>query len=276
MKVFISWSGNRSKAVAILLSDWIKCVIQATQPWISTRDIDRGALWFTEINDKLKDITVGIVCLTQENKNKPWILFETGALAKGLSSNRVCTFLIDLKPTDLEDPLAQFNHTLPTRDSMWELVRTLNGCLPQNCLDERILEQVFSTYWGKFEKDFKETLKINPSGEQPESRPKEDILEEVLENTRFLSQRIRRLESNLGRDLPDENLRILSHRCIRTTKEFDNAIKEMVEHGLDDEEILINLQGHAPTDIIKRKLEFHRSSADENELAVQNRNRSLE
>ncbi|HHQ6082069.1 TPA: TIR domain-containing protein, partial [Enterobacter hormaechei subsp. steigerwaltii] len=111
MKVFISWSGQRSKVVAEIFSDWLKCVIQASQPWISTRDIDRGAIWFSEINDKLKDVSVGVVCLTQENKNKPWILFETGALAKGLTTNRVCTFLIDLNPEDLQDPLAQFNHT---------------------------------------------------------------------------------------------------------------------------------------------------------------------
>src|ERR1043165_153842 len=106
MKIFISWSGNRSRAVAETLRDWIKCVLQATRPWISTRDIDRGSLWFSEINDQLKDTSVGIICLTQENKNRPWILFEAGALAKGLSSNRVCTLLIDLKSADLEDPLA--------------------------------------------------------------------------------------------------------------------------------------------------------------------------
>jgi hypothetical protein len=45
MKIFVSWSGRRSKAVAELMSDWLKCVIQASQPWISTRDIDRGGLF---------------------------------------------------------------------------------------------------------------------------------------------------------------------------------------------------------------------------------------
>lgn len=44
MKIFVSWSGKRSKAVAELMSDWLKCVIQASQPWISTRDIDRHKL----------------------------------------------------------------------------------------------------------------------------------------------------------------------------------------------------------------------------------------
>ncbi len=49
MNVFISWSGPRSRAVAELLRDWIKCVLQATRPWISTRDLDRGSMWFNDI-----------------------------------------------------------------------------------------------------------------------------------------------------------------------------------------------------------------------------------
>ena len=139
MKVFLSWSGDRSRKVANLLSDWLCCVIQASRPWISTRDLDRGSLWFGEINDQLKDTTVGIICLTQENENRPWILFEAGALAKGLSTARVCTFLIDLVSKDIEDPLAQFNHTFPNRDSVLGLIRTLNGTLGNSSLDPRIV-----------------------------------------------------------------------------------------------------------------------------------------
>lgn len=194
MKVFVSWSGARSRAVAELISDWIKCVLQASQPWISTRDIDKGAIWFSEISDQLKDTAAGIVCLTQENKNKPWILFETGALAKGLSTNRVCTFLIDLKSSDIEDPLAQFNHTFPERSSMWGLTCSLNSCLDLHRLDERILKQVFDTYWPQFESGFAEALRRTPQEENVEPRSEESILSEILSHTRTLSSRIRDLE----------------------------------------------------------------------------------
>ncbi|MFZ3174495.1 MAG: hypothetical protein WA146_06320 [Thiobacillus sp.] len=241
MKVFISWSGQRSKAVAELLNDWIKCVLQATRPWISTRDIDRGALWFSEISDQLKDTSVGIVCLTHENKDKPWILFESGALAKGLSYNRVCTFLIDLKPADLEDPLAQFNHTLPARDSMWGLVRTLNGCLASSALDERVLEQVFSTYWQQFENGFKEILKLNPPGEKAEPRSEKNLLAEILENTRFLNSRIRKLEIQTDREL--ETARISQRTLSESSR--DNArgmVVEMVEAGVPSSVIVERMQ----------------------------------
>lgn len=194
MKVFVSWSGQRSKAVAEIISDWIKCVLQASQPWISTRDIDKGAIWFSEISDQLKDTAAGIVCLTQENKNKPWILFETGALAKGLSTSRVCTFLIDLESTDVEDPLAQFNHTFPERTSMWGLASSLNNCLELNRLDERILRQVFDTYWPQFEENFAKALKDNLPTEISVPRTEDSMLAEILSNTRSLANRVRNIE----------------------------------------------------------------------------------
>lgn len=230
MKVFISWSGPRSRAVAELLNDWTKCVLQATRPWLSTRDIDRGALWFSEIHDQLKDTSVGIVCLTQANRNRPWILFESGALAKGLSSNRVCTFLIDLNPADLEDPLAQFNHTMPERSSVWELIRTLNNCLSASALDERILEQVFDTYWAQFETKFALILQQNPESEKSEPRPKEDILAEILENTRHMHSRLRRLESRSERSMADE----ARHAMFLNDREFSPDRVEEVCRNMRD------------------------------------------
>lgn len=197
MKVFMSWSGLRSKATAELLANWAKCVVQATQPWISTSGIDRGAVWFSSINDELKDTSVGIVCLTHENKNKPWILFESGALAKGLVNSRVCTFLVDLKPSDLESPLAQFNHTTPDREGLWNLARTLNNSVAQP-LDARILEQVFEINWPRFETEFKQLLVDYPQNVQPEVRSNDSILMEILDSTRGLNQRLRVVEDKMS------------------------------------------------------------------------------
>lgn len=196
MKVFLSWSGERSKAVAELLDEWIQCVIQAIDPWMSSKDIDRGSLWFSEITDQLQNTSIGIICLTQDNKNKPWILFEAGALAKGLNSSRVCTFLIDLEPTDVGNPLAQFNHTNAQEQSMWALVLTLNKSLKERALKEKVLEEVFATYWPKFEAKFKEIISNTPSTAVEEQRSENDILIEILSATRTLDKRIRLIEDD--------------------------------------------------------------------------------
>lgn len=248
MKVFLSWSGNRSKEVATLLSEWLCCVIQAIRPWISTRDLDRGSLWFGEINDQLKDTTVGIICLTQENKARPWILFEAGALAKGLSTSRVCTFLIDLETKDIEDPLAQFNHTFPTRESILGLVKTLNSALGSNGLDIRILDQVFDTYWPQFESKFSAILVQTKSNEPSKPRPKEDVLSEILENTRIMSSRIRKLEAELDRGRQREFLDI-SPKMLRE-QIYDMVINE----GMPHEAILERFRGIIPAVILKEFL----------------------
>jgi hypothetical protein len=197
VKVFLSWSGARSREVANLLSEWLCCVIQAARPWVSTRDLDKGSLWFSEINDQLGDTTVGIICLTQENKARPWILFEAGALAKGLSTARVCTLLIDLEPKDIEDPLAQFNHTLPHKDHLNSLVKTINSSLGTAALDHRVLDQVFETYWPQFEAKFADILQRTRSSTPAKPRSKDEVLDEILETTRHLSSRMRRLESEI-------------------------------------------------------------------------------
>lgn len=189
----MSWSGARSKAAAELLHDWIKCVIQASRPWISTRGIGRGAVWFSEINNELKDTTVGIICLTHQNKNAPWILFEAGALAKGLTTTKVCTFLVDLSPTDIQDPLAQFNHTMPTKDGMMSLAATLNSAL-ETPLDTVTLTAVFEAFWPKFEENFSKLLEQHPQEVVVEARSESSMLEEILESTRGLAQRMRSIE----------------------------------------------------------------------------------
>jgi hypothetical protein len=53
MKVFISWSGPLSRQVAESLKLWVQCVIQAAEPFLSSEDIDKGAVWFGEIGQQL-------------------------------------------------------------------------------------------------------------------------------------------------------------------------------------------------------------------------------
>lgn len=195
MKVFMSWSGERSKAAAELLKWWTRSVIQASRPWISTEDVDRGALWFTEINNGLNETAIGIVCLTHENKERPWILFEAGALAKGLSNNRVCTFLVDLTDQDIKDPLAQFNHTTPTEGDMRKLARTLNRGLGANALEDDVLTDAFNAYWGQFKERFEAIERDIPQAVEVVKRPADDIMSEILENVRGMNQRIRKLEA---------------------------------------------------------------------------------
>jgi hypothetical protein len=89
MKVFISWSGQTSHRVAVTLRDWLPSVIQSIQPYVSSEDIDKGARWSSDIAGELHASTYGLICLTKDNINAPWINFEAGALGKSIDKARV-------------------------------------------------------------------------------------------------------------------------------------------------------------------------------------------
>jgi hypothetical protein len=108
MKVFISWSGPRSKTFALYVHEWLKAAVQRAEPWMSERDIQPGQRWNEEISSRLKDTNFGIICLTPENLNAPWLLFEAGALAKAVDSAHVVPLLFGMRKAQLTFPLAQF------------------------------------------------------------------------------------------------------------------------------------------------------------------------
>ena len=225
MKIFISWSGQRSKAVAQALKSWIKMVLQATEPWVSTEDIERGSVWFSQIAEQLKTTQVGIICLTPENLDEPWILFEAGAIAKGMESNRVCTLLIGLAPTEVKPPLSQFNATLLTKEGLHQLLLGLNRQLPQPLADQDFTS-VFNAMWPTLEPVIQEAAKARKSVPKT-ARSSEDMLKELLGIARKLEQRISSGVSDLA-----ENDFINVPDLMALQKLWDTKNRERRERGL--------------------------------------------
>ena len=76
MKVFLSWSGETSRAVACALRDWLPYVIQSVKPFVSTSDIEKGQRWSDVLSQELSSTAYGIICLTPFNVRSPWLNFE--------------------------------------------------------------------------------------------------------------------------------------------------------------------------------------------------------
>lgn len=124
MKVFLSWSGARSKALAELLHTWLPQVIQAVEPWMSS-EMEKGQKWSPEVANRLSETRFGLLCLTRENLSAPWLLFEAGALSKTPDAY-LWTFLHGISPIDVEQPLAQFQHTIGEKNDVRKLIHTIN------------------------------------------------------------------------------------------------------------------------------------------------------
>ena len=197
MLVFISWSGPRSKAVAEALESWLRQVIQAVDPWISA-DIQKGLRWGPEMSARLAESKVGIICLTPENLNERWILFEAGALSKAQDAH-VCTLLLDLKPTDVEQPLAQFQHTSTKKQEVLALLKVINGMVEKNkerSLTEKVLSEVFEKNWPDLEKQIDAAMKL-VSKETNVGRSQDAMLQEILELARNQERRLAYIEATI-------------------------------------------------------------------------------
>lgn len=126
MTVFISWSGDRSKAVAHVFKKHLEYVIQGLPTFMSDKDIASGTQWFQEISDKLRDATFGIVCVTPENLERPWLSFEAGALANQAERSRVVPVVFGMSKENLPSPLNGFNAVDLNEEGFLRLIESIH------------------------------------------------------------------------------------------------------------------------------------------------------
>lgn len=121
-RVFLSWSGEPSRSVAIALKHWLPNVLPVLQPWISHEDIHAGDRWSDEVARALAGTDFGIICVTEVNLASPWLNFEAGAVATSLQSGRVFPYLVQLPTSLVHGPLAQFQGAAADREGTLKLL----------------------------------------------------------------------------------------------------------------------------------------------------------
>ena len=204
MKVFLSWSGPRSRKVAIIFREWLPSVIQEIVPYVSSEDIDKGARWSTDIANELSDSTFGILCVTRENINEPWLTFEAGALSKSMENAYVSPFLFDIKQSEIDGPILQFQSTTFEKDDLKKLVTTLNKACDQDRLTEERLNKTFEVWYPTLEEDLDKLKHVEPAEQDSDETtelqtPKSlEILEKILELSRINQKLIRNPDRTLG------------------------------------------------------------------------------
>jgi hypothetical protein len=229
MKVFISWSGQISHKVALAIRDWLPCVLNEAKPFVSSEDIRKGNRWLLDVSKELATTRFGIICLTADNLNAPWILFEAGALSKSLKDSQVCTLLLgQLKATDVKGPLAGFQHTIFKREDFKKLVTAINTEVEQNQLSETVITKVFDKWWPELEANISKILASN-SQPAPEERSESDILKEILELSRYVA---RNTKGGFEDDPDVDKMRQLLNLPIKELEFNQAAMKELDRLGL--------------------------------------------
>lgn len=188
MKVFISWSGDRSRAAAEVLRHWFPSVLQAVRPYFSPDDVAKGSRWAAEIAKELDTSSVGLLVVTPENQEAPWLLFEAGALGKSLERSRVCPLLFGgMEPTDVKGPLVQFQAAQFSVDEMKRVVKMMNGELAEAALPPDVLQGVFDMWWPKLQGEIEVAMESGTESDGEGRRSERDLLEEVVALTRSMA-----------------------------------------------------------------------------------------
>ncbi|HEY1302483.1 MAG TPA: hypothetical protein VGF24_02980 [Vicinamibacterales bacterium] len=182
MKIFICWSRQRGKKFAEASRDWLKNVFgDMVDPVISV-DIDKGSIWFDDLADTLREARIGLICLTPEAIESPWIHFEAGILAKVLHERptgtpaapgapaaasatesrsaalRIFPFLHGIDGTALKGPLAAYQSTSTSdKDDVRRLVEAIQLVVagvspdPVDRTRRRGLHAAFDKHWDGFQ-----------------------------------------------------------------------------------------------------------------------------
>jgi hypothetical protein len=184
---------------------------------MSASGIEKGERWRQAISGQLGDTNFAIICLTPEALHSSWLLFEAGALSKDPEA-RTWTYLFDLAPTDVEDPLSEFQHTIANKDDTQSLVRVINSKLGDGRIDASRLDRAFERSWPDLERKL-EVIKEPRSGAMPRKRSDRELLEEAVEHLRALPIQLRQLR-------PPKSLRELLRDFFRANSQgrwFHNA-----------------------------------------------------
>lgn len=223
MRVFLSWSGDRSKAIAEVMRNWLPSVLQAVRPYFSPDDVSKGSRWSSEIAKELEASRIALLFITPENPEAAWLVFEAGALSKNLDRSKVCPLLFgDIEPTDIKGPLVQFQAAKFGEAEMKRVLKMINTELGEAALNSDVLESVFEMWWPKLEEQVSQRLLETAESGDTAKRPDRDLLEEIL----MLTRRNHRMEREERLDTEHP------------------AFRDLVE-GIAD--LLRNVQSNAPT-----------------------------
>ncbi|WP_371805347.1 hypothetical protein [Candidatus Lokiarchaeum ossiferum] len=256
MKVFISWSGSKSKRIAEVFNEFIPIFLQTTKPYMS-KSMDKGTIWLLDILRSLEESYVGIVCLTKDNQNKPWINFEAGALLQGTDSSRIMTFLIDLTSDEVIKPLSIFQSTSFTEEEILSMILSINK-KSEMVVQESVISTGFSSTWKLFKKkiekiisEYKEVGFEDTEKEIPDERKTEELIrvdnqKELLFLARDSNNILKSLKTDFSslskqsiniskktkenQDLQAKLMPLLLEKALESRESFDRMM-ELAEYG---------------------------------------------
>jgi hypothetical protein len=185
---------------------------------MSREDIQAGQRWMLEIGGGLEASNFGILCITPENIQAPWVLFEAGAISKSVHESAVIPLLFDVNFAEIQGgPLGQFQAKKLGREGVFELATAINSRAEQPVPEPR-LRRVFDRSWPSLEEKIRAVPAGKPLGGT--RRSTEEILEELVIAVRRIESRLALGEDgDPGEPVSPEMLNLIRNSVQRAVQE---------------------------------------------------------
>jgi len=131
MQVYISWLGQKSYKLSLLVRDLLRKITPGLEVFISSEDNLDGSRWSTDHARILNEVTFCILCVDRINYLSPWLLFELGAIAKAIDNKNIRILLQQLHSSTLEGPLSLFSPFSVDKTEFQKLIEDLQMNFPR-------------------------------------------------------------------------------------------------------------------------------------------------
>lgn len=105
---------------------------------MSDLDIRAGENWERQLSETLETADCGILVLTKDNHNAPWVVFEAGVLSKSARLQLVIPYRVDLPLSEVAAPLARLQGVDADLNGTKKLIETLNSVLLKPVPSDRV------------------------------------------------------------------------------------------------------------------------------------------
>ncbi len=119
------------------------------QCFVSEEDIASGTDWWNKINSELKACKMGIVCITKENLNAPWLYYEAGAMVT--ESIQVIHLLVGCDFSSLSNTPLNGKQAIDFYNcgKFIKMLQDIRSAMDYNFISKKTLDKLGEdAYWG--------------------------------------------------------------------------------------------------------------------------------
>lgn len=151
MNVFLSYSGDRSFQMAEVLYHWLPKFLPEITPFLSNHDIKKGAVWFNSIQSTAESSQIGILCVTPENFESPWLMYEMGLLTQSVGQGNVFPILLGISDKDLTGPLGLIQCISLNRDNLLRLLKQISSTVFNTDYSPKFFDNYYENFLSDLE-----------------------------------------------------------------------------------------------------------------------------